>query len=197
MGTDSTNTYEEHARSFLQYRDKSKVGVRAASQWAKSLGLNAEVIEIACGGGIPVSQTLVDAGLKLWVIDSSPTLLDEFKDRFPDIPAQCGSILESDLFGRNFDAAISIGLIFLLCERDQIRMLHRVSEILLPNASFLFTAPLEAGTWTDVLTGHTCLSLGQDVYKKTLEQSGFRVIGNFEDSGKNNYYEAQKVVLTR
>lgn len=194
MSADSIGAYEKHARSFLQCRDASKVGVRVANQWACSLRPSANVIEIACGGGEPVTRTLVDNGLKLWAIDSSPTLLSVFKDRFPDIPVQCATVLESDYFCRTFDAAISIGLIFLLCERDQIKMLGRISEILRPGASFLFTAPVEVGTWTDVGTGHTCISLGQDVYESALEKSGFRVVARYEDSGKNNYYEAEKVV---
>jgi len=194
MSSDSIGAYEKHARKYLQCRDTSNVGVKVANRWALALKPCAKVIEIACGGGVPVTRILVDAGLKLWAIDSSPTLIAEFKDRFPDIPVQCTTVLESDYFRRKYDAAISIGLIFLLCESDQIKMLHRVSEILRPGASFLFTAPVEVGTWTDINTDHACISLGRDVYESALEQSGFRVLERYEDSGKNNYYEAEKVV---
>jgi len=194
VDTDSIDAYETHAQNFLQCRDASKVGVQAANRWAHSLRPGAKVIEIACGGGIPVTQILVDAGLKVWAIDSSPTLISVFKDRFPDIPAQCDTVMASDYFQRKYDAAISIGLIFLLSERDQIKMLDRVSEILHPRASFLFTAPVEVGSWSDISTGHTCKSLGREVYESALEQSGFRVVGCYEDSGKNNYYETEKIV---
>ncbi|MBT8360359.1 MAG: class I SAM-dependent methyltransferase [Desulfobacterales bacterium] len=194
MSTDSIDAYEKHARNFLQCRDDSKIGVHVANRWARSLRPRANVIEIACGGGVPVTQTLVDAGLRLWAIDSSPTLIAVFKDRFPDVPAQCATVLDCDYFQRKYDAAISIGLIFLLCERDQIRMLGRVSEILHPGTRFLFTAPVEVGTWTDANTGHPCISLGRDAYENALENSGFRVVGYYEDSGKNNYYEVEKVV---
>ena len=194
MSTDSIDAYEKHAQDFVRVRDTSKVGIQVANRWAQALRPSAEVIEIACGGGIPVTRTLVDAGLKVWAVDSSPSLISIFKNRFPDIPVQCETALESDFFQRDYDAAISIGLIFLLRKRDQIIMLHRVSEILRPGASFLFTAPIEVGTWTDVSTGHKCISLGHDVYESSLEQSGFRMVECYEDSGKNNYYEAEKVV---
>lgn len=192
MSTNSISAYEKHAQKFLQHRDKSTVGTQVTKQWAHSLIPNADVLEIACGGGIPVSQTLVNVGLKLWAIDSSHTLISIFKNRFPNIPAQCATVLESDFFLRDFDAAISIGLIFLLSEEDQINMLKRISKILRPRASFLFTAPIEKGTWIDVNTGHSCISLGQDAYESVLAQSGFRVMKCYEDSGKNNYYETQK-----
>lgn len=195
MSTDSIGVYEKYARKFLQCRDKSTVGIEVANQWARSLVPKSDVIEIACGGGIPVTQTLINAKLKLWVIDSSPTLLTVFKDRFPNVPVQCATVLESDFFQREYDAAISVGLIFLLRERDQIKMIDRVSEILRPGASFLFTAPIEKGTWIDVNTDHACISLGREIYEKALERSGFQVVGCYEDIGKNNYYEAEKVII--
>ena len=193
MSTDSVSAYENNAQAFLQCRDKSTVGIRVADQWARSLRPGADVIEIACGGGIPVTKILVDAGLNVWAIDSSPSLISVFKSRFPDVPVECSAVLQSDFYGRKFDAAISIGLIFLLGESDQLNMLKKVAEILRPGASFIFTAPMEAGAWTDVNTGHACISLGQTVYENELAQSGFRVIDHFEDSGKNHYYEAEKV----
>ena len=127
MDIDSISAYEINAQTFLQCRDKSTVGVRVADRWARSLRPGSEVIEIACGGGIPVTKMLVDAGLNVWAIDSSSTLISVFKNRFPDIPVKCDTVLESDYFRRKFHAAISIGLIFLLSERNQFNMLKRVS----------------------------------------------------------------------
>lgn len=192
MSLNSISAYEKHAQKFLQRRDKSTVGVQVTKQWARSLKPNAEVIEIACGGGIPVTQTLVNAKLKLWAIDSSRTLISIFQERFPEVPAQCATVLKSDFFLKKFDAAISIGLIFLLSEADQIKMIKRVSAILRPGASFLFTAPIEKGAWVDVNTGHSCISLGQDAYENALTKSGFQVMKRYEDNGKNNYYESER-----
>ena len=36
------------------------------------------VLEIGCGGGLPISRVLADAGLDRWAVDSSPTLVSEF-----------------------------------------------------------------------------------------------------------------------
>jgi cyclopropane fatty-acyl-phospholipid synthase-like methyltransferase len=191
--TDSITAYETHAQQFLRYRDRSEAGIQVVSTWANSLTPNADVLEIACGGGIPITRTLVDTGVNIWAIDASPTLMAVFKGRFPDIPAECVTVLESSYFQRKYDAAIAIGLIFLLGENDQLKMLERVSGILRPGASFLFTAPLETGTWADNITGHTCISLGRDAYETALAQAGFRVVRCHEDTGRNNYYEAEKI----
>ncbi|HEY0681987.1 MAG TPA: class I SAM-dependent methyltransferase [Steroidobacter sp.] len=189
----SANAYEAYAHEFLAARDRSMVGADIVSAWAKSLPAGTDVIEIACGGGYPVSRALLEAGVNLWAIDASPALLEKFRSRFPSIPTQCAPALECDYFGRKFGAAVSIGLIFLLEESEQVALLHRFSEILLPNGRLLFTAPIETCSWRDITTGHDCRSLGHARYIQILQEAGFRLVGTRVDKGKNNHYEAQKV----
>jgi len=190
---DAACFYETQALRYLDARDRSRVGVEIVQSWARSLPSGSTVVEIACGGGYPITQVLVDAGLPVWAIDISPTLLRQFRLRFPTIPTQCASALNSDYFGRTFEAAISIGLVFLLREDEQLAFLHRISEILVPRGRFLFTAPVETGTWQDVTTGLECWSLGRIAYTRALEHVGFRMIRTHVDEGANNYYEAEKI----
>lgn len=189
MTLDSVSAYENHARKFLNARDRSTIGICVIEQWAHSLPANSDVLEIACGGGIPVTRTLTLAGLKLWAVDSSPTLVSEFKLRFPDIPVECAHALDSNYFGQKFSAVISIGLIFLLCEDDQVRLIHRVSQLLMPSGRFLFTAPVEIGSWTDINTGHQCRSLGHERYESILREAQLRILDTYVDEGRNNYYD--------
>jgi cyclopropane fatty-acyl-phospholipid synthase-like methyltransferase len=193
MSADSASAYEKHARAFLSARDRWATGAEVVRQWAKSLGPATEVLEIGCGGGFPVTRVLADAGLKLWAVDSSPTLLSEFKARFPDIPVECSDALESTYFGRQFGAVIAIGLLFLLNAKEQAALIRRVSELIDAGGRFLFTAPLETGKWADTTTGHECRSLGRERYESILAEAGFRVVATYEDEGRNNYYEAERV----
>ncbi len=135
--------------------------------------------------------------MALWAVESSPTLAEQFRSRFPDIPIECARVQEAEFFARQFGAAIAIGLLFLLSEQDQIALIHRIAEILVPGARFLFTAPIETGTWKDITTGHECRSLGQQAYERTLNESGFRVIATYVDEGQNNYYEAERWTAER
>lgn len=185
--------YEMQALRYLDDRDRSRVGVEIVEHWARALPFGTPVVEIACGGGYPITQVLVDAGLAVWAIDTSPTLLRQFRLRFPMIPTQCASALASDYFGRTFEAIISIGLVSYLREDEQLAFIHRVSEILEPRGRFLFTAPVEMGMWQDVTTGLECWSLGRIGYTRALEDIGFRVIRTHVDEGENNYYEAEKI----
>ncbi len=193
MSRDSEKAYEIHARKYLRIRDKSAVGIDIIERWARLLDPGSDVLEIACGGGIPVTRTLMNAGVKIWAVDSSPTLVQAFRARFPSTPVQCARVQECDYFGRKFGAVVSIGLIFLLADDDQIELIHRVSEILVPGGRFLFTAPLEIGTWVDMTTGHECRSLGRERYEAALQESRFRLVGRYADEGKNNHYDAVRI----
>ncbi len=190
---DSATAYEKYARDFLRCRDPV-IGCKVVRQWVKTLPNEAEVIEIACGCGDPVTNELVAAGLQVWALDSSPTLVGEFKSRFTDIPIRCEKFQDSVFFCRTFDAAIAVGLVFLLPESEQASLIARVASVLVPGGRFLFTAPKESGSWKDITTGIKSLSLGQKRYQEILEQFGFQLLTTYEDEGKNNYYDAKKLI---
>lgn len=190
---DSAEAYEAHAREFLLGRDRSPIGAVVVDQWSRTLRKGAEVIELACGGGYPITRVLQTAGLDLWAVDSSPTLVAEFRSRFPTIPVQCARVQERDFFGREYEGAIAIGLLFLLSEMDQAALISRVSKILVSGGRFLFTAPIQYGIWHDLNTGLECTSLGQSRYQELLRNSGFRVLATYTDKGENNYYDVEMV----
>ncbi len=140
-----------------------------------------------------MTRALEAAGLQLWAVDASPTLLAEFQARFPSIPVRCERVQASSFFGRAFDAAIAIGLLFLLPEAEQAELIGKVARILVPGGRFLFMAPLQVGSWADLNTGLECRSLGQARYEELLARSGFRVAATHIDEGANHYYDAQKL----
>jgi cyclopropane fatty-acyl-phospholipid synthase-like methyltransferase len=193
MSADSASAYEKHAREFLDARDRSAIGAAVVEQWASSLSPGTAVLEIGCGGGLPVTRALVNAGLEVWAVDSSPTLLSEFGARFPNVPVECARALESTYFGRKFGAVISIGLMFLLSAEEQAALIRRASEVIVVGGRFLFTAPIEIGTWADTATGHGCRSLGRERYESILTEAGFRAVATYADEARNNYYDVEYV----
>ncbi len=190
---DPANGYEEHAREFLAARSYT-IGTGITRQWARSLPTEAAVLELGCGGGYPVTHALVDAGLNVWAVDASPTLLGKFRQRFPRIPTRCEAVQRSSFFGRTFDAVIAIGLLFLLSEADQMALIRRVATVLRSGGRFLFTAPVETGTWTDIITGRKSCSLGGERYEQALRDAGFALVATCIDEGRNNHYEAARVI---
>lgn len=187
----SALAYESCATQFLKARDRSDIGACVVRAWAENLAKSTEVLEIGCGGGYPVTRELVAADLRVWAIDSSATLLRTFRKRFPEVVTGCEKLQDSSFFDRKFDAAIAVGVVFLLPEDEQLRLLKRVASVLHPQGQFLFTAPVETGDWLDTNTGLQCRSIGVERYRFELSALGFESIESFTDRGGNHYYSCK------
>ncbi len=190
---DSANAYESNAVSFLKARDSSRIGANVVKQWANTLRSGASIVELGCGGGLPVTQVLHSLGFQINAIESSPTLVKEFQRRFPEITIECCKVQQSAFFNQTFDAAIAIGLVFLLPEKEQLELIANVAKILPASGRFLFTAPVEKGSWTDINTGSTCWSLGSAAYEDHFKVVGFELLTTYIDSGQNNYYDIELI----
>jgi SAM-dependent methyltransferase len=187
---DHANGYEEHAEAFMRSRHP-RIGQDVAREWARAFPPSATVLELGCGDGV-ISEVLVDAGLTLYAVDASPTLLRAFGERFPAAKVECATAEESTYFNRTFDGVIAVGLIFLLPEDAQRTVLSKVSDVLTSGGRFLFTAPRQACTWVDVLTKRESRSLGVEAYEGLLRSLSFEVSSGRVDEGENHYFFATK-----
>ena len=77
-----------------------------------------DFLELGGGSGQPVTKALVTAGLQVFAIDASPTLLDRFRQAFPSVETRCENVLSSNFFDRQFAAGVAVGLVFLLQENQ-------------------------------------------------------------------------------
>jgi 2-polyprenyl-3-methyl-5-hydroxy-6-metoxy-1,4-benzoquinol methylase len=193
--TDKSNGYEDHAATFIRCRSKGIDGVGASSvrRWASSLLPNATVLDVGCGAGDPISKALVDEGFTVYGIDASPSMVQIFKQAFPDSPVACEAAEDSSFFNRQFDAIISWGLIFLLPEETQEVVIQKMAIALSTGGKLLFTAPSQKMKWEDAITAIESISLGAERYKELLAASGLSLIEEFEDEGENHYYHAVRL----
>jgi 2-polyprenyl-3-methyl-5-hydroxy-6-metoxy-1,4-benzoquinol methylase len=190
MPDDGANGYEEYAEIFMRARNL-KIGLSVMRKWASQLAPGSELLELGCGHGV-ISQVLLEAGVKLSVVDASPTLLREFHSRFPGVEVECSTAQKSELLSRTYDGVVAWGLIFLFAEIDQRSVLRRAADALRPNGRLVFTAPNEALTWKDSITETPSLSLGATVYEALLRDLGLDVSSGVIDEGGNCYYEGIK-----
>jgi SAM-dependent methyltransferase len=189
--SDRSNGWEAVAAQLIELRSPT-IGVSTLHRWIASLPVPGAVLDLGCGAGIPVSEALVNAGFDVYGIDAAPSLVAAFRQRFPTAHAACETVEDSPFFDRSFDAAVAIGLLFLLPERRQRDVVRRVADVLKPGGRFLFTAPVEGGTWPDSLTGRPSVSLGLDGYKAAIDDAGLTLVGEYLDEGENHYYDARK-----
>ena len=189
---DKSNGYEQVAEVF-ESRRQSQVGAVEVRNWAATLPQGAAVLDLGCGHGVPITETLVQQGCDVYAVDASPRLVAAFRDRFPDVPVVCEAIEDSALFDRLFDGAVAWGVMFLLPIDIQARVIAKVSQALKPGASFLFTSPGVECSWPDMLTGQESISPGAAAYRRMLEAEGFRLTKEFQDEDENHYYIATKI----
>jgi 2-polyprenyl-3-methyl-5-hydroxy-6-metoxy-1,4-benzoquinol methylase len=191
-GADPANGYEAVAAEFMARRGRSDIGVATVRAWARSLPQGGTILDLGCGHGVPIARALADDGFDVSGIDAAPTLVAAFRRRFPAARVACEAVEASAFFGRTFDGVVAIGLVFLLPADAQRNFVRRAALALNPGGGLLFTAPTETGTWTDVLTGHTSLSLGDDAYRAAIAGAGLVLAGEAVDEGGNHYYHAHR-----
>ena len=185
---DKSNGYEDNAVTFIRCRSKGINGVGATSvrQWARTLPLNATVLDIGCGGGDPISKALADEGLTVYGIDASPSMVQIFKQNFPDSPVACEAVEDSSFFNRQFDAIIAWGLMFLLPKQIQEIVIPKMASALYAGGKLLFTAPSRKMKWEDAITDIESISLGAERYKAFIAASGLSIIEEFDEEGENH-----------
>jgi SAM-dependent methyltransferase len=191
---DKSNGYEEVASEFIAGRGRNSlgIGVSAVADWSRMLPAGATVLDLGCGTGVPISQTLLDRGFNVYGVDASPTMVAGFRARYPTVPVACAAAEDSDFFGRIFDGVVAWGLFFLLDAEVQCRLIAKVAAVLPRGGRLLFTAPSQSCSWADAMTGRSAISLGHESYRNSLEAEGMSLIGTGRDEGENHYYFAQK-----
>lgn len=162
---DRSNGYEAVSEEFLAYRGNTStrsigIGVNAVRKWAKRLPPGSSVIDLGCGPGLPLTVVLVEEGLDVFGVDAAPSLVAAFQRNLPGTPIICEAVEESGFFDRTFDAALAIGLMFLLKAEDQHRLIRRFADILVPGGRLLFTSTAKPAIWNDAMTGLESISLG-------------------------------------
>jgi 2-polyprenyl-3-methyl-5-hydroxy-6-metoxy-1,4-benzoquinol methylase len=184
----SPSNYQDHATTFTRRRECNEIGVATVLAWSKRLKQQSTILDLGCGSGKPIATSLAHCGFRMFGIDASETLIAAYRAQVPDAHARCEDVEHSSFFDIQFDAVISIGLIFLLPEAAQVQLIRRAALIVKPGGHFLFTAPIQKHQWQDVLTGTPSLSLGRTSYVNIAHEAGFQLEQEWSDEGENHYY---------
>lgn len=152
----------------------------------------AAILDLGCGHGVPISQALLESGFERYGVDASRSLVEEFRRRFPRAHVAHEAVEDSAFFNRTFNAVVAVGLMFLLSPDVQEALVHRVASVLHAGGRFLFTAPEQACSWVDVLTGQRSHSVGWEHYERVARNVGFTLAATYRDEGDNHYFDFVK-----
>ena len=188
-----TSDYEAHAQEFMKHRECSEIGASTVLAWSHSLPSQASILDLGCGSGQPIAIALARAGFTMHGIDTSTTLVKAYREKLPQAQVMCESVEDSTFFHRQFDAVIAIGLMFLLDENVQTKLIRKVASHLRNGGQFLFTAPTQIHQWQDVLTGARARSLGAEAYISLCREVGLELTSELVDEGENHYFLFTKI----
>ena len=188
--------YERHARAWEESRGPNlEIERKWLDRFTGMLPRGGAVLDIGCGTGDPIGRHLLSSDFDLTGIDSSATLIEMAKSRFPIAEWHVGDMRELAL-GRAFHGLIAWHSIFHLTADDQRGLFPRLARHARSGTVLLFTSGWEAGVSIGVFEGDPLYhaSLDPYEYRQLLTANGFEVVAYHErdpDAGEATVWLAR------
>ncbi|HCI80887.1 MAG TPA: SAM-dependent methyltransferase [Ktedonobacter sp.] len=177
--------YERYAHEWDADRNRTNWNDRGwHDRFATCLTEGATVLDLGCGSAMPVAHHLVQHGLRVTGVDTSPTLIALCRERFPD-QEWVVSDMRAVAFGRQFDGILGWDSFFFLPHDDQRNMFKVFADHAAPSAYLMFNTGTKYGEAMGEYRGELLYhaSLDSAEYQMLLDQWGFDVVAHtVEDS---------------
>lgn len=145
------------------------------------LNSGARVLDIGCGGGIPICRELASK-CEVTGVDISPVQIAQAKGNVPDVRFLCGDIMSMSFPDGSFDAVTSFYAVFHIPKEEHEELFRRIYSWLKPGGFIMVTLSLEdeEAYTEDDFFGVTMYwsNFGIAQYEKMLKVIGFRLIKN-------------------
>jgi SAM-dependent methyltransferase len=141
------------------------------------LGHGASVLDLGCGSGRPVARHMVERGLRVVGVDSSPTMISFCSDRLPDQEWIIADMRQLAL-GRRFDGILAWDSFFHLGYDDQRRMFAIFADHTSVGTILMFNTGPQHGEAIGEYGGDPLYhaSLSPIEYEERAERFGFQVL---------------------
>ena len=168
--------YERHAKNWDTDRGRHLVEKPWLNHFLSLVPPGGSILDIGCGSAEPIARFFVEHGYELTGADSSPSLIDICKRRFPTQRWIVADMRELELGGQ-FNGLIAWDSLFHLRPEDQRRMFPLFRKHSAPNAALLFTSGPAGGEVIGEYRGEPLYhgSLERAEYRELLDQNGFAV----------------------
>ena len=170
--------YEKHAVAWDRDRQSNCWNDKVwHDRFIGRLGKDAKVLDLGCGSGRPVAQHMVQHGLRVTGVDSSPTMISFCRDRLPDQEWIVADMKQLALH-RRFDGILAWDSFFHLNCDDQRQMFPIFRAHAKPGAPLLFTSGPQHGEAIGSFCGEPLYhaSLSPDEYRALFAENGFECV---------------------
>jgi SAM-dependent methyltransferase len=178
--------YEKHATTWDADRRKADWNDKHwHGRFVEMLPQSARVLDLGCGGGIPVASNLAEHAVRVTGVDSSPAMISLCCARLPEhewIVADMRSVS----LRRSFDGVLAWDSFFHLKPDDQRRMFPIFAAHAEKTAMLMFNTGPAFGEGIGSYRGDPLYhaSLDPDEYERLLVANGFVVVDHVVEDAK-------------
>jgi predicted TPR repeat methyltransferase len=170
--------YEKHATAWDA--DRRRFGWNDQGwhdRFIDRLAVGADVLDLGCGGGLPVAAHLSERGMRVTGIDASPTMISLCRSRLPDHEWIVADMRTLSL-GRRFGGILAWDSFFHLDHDAQRGMFRVFAAHPSSGALLMFNTGTDHGEGIGSYRGDPLYhaSLASSEYETLIDQSGFEVI---------------------
>lgn len=179
--------YERRAAAYDELRDRSLMERAWLDRFLELVGPAAPeraILDLGCGMGEPIARHLIERGYAVTGVDSSASMIDRCRRRFPAQTWRVADMRELtfDRFAgfAGFAGIVAWDSLFHLSRDDQRRFIERVADFAAPGAALMFTSGSEDGEAIGEFCGEPLFHASLDVaeYRRRLVDAGFIVREN-------------------
>ncbi len=188
--------YDRNAATWEAARGPSKV----RGSIVEGLPAGASVLDLGCGSGDPIARHLVQRGLSVTGVDSSPAMIELCRARLPGAEFHVAD-MRCLALQRRFDAILAWDSVFHLTADDQTRMFPIFARHAGPAAVLMFTSGPARGEAIGSFAGEPLYhaSLDPEEYRELLRRHGFAVVRHVSEDpacGGHTVWLARQVRLS-
>src|SRR5207342_1130917 len=169
--------YEENAAAWDAQRGRDLFERPWLERFCALLPPGGEVLDVGCGMGEPIASWLLSRGFEVTGVDSSPSLIELCRTRFPG-HAWVACDMRALELGRGFHGLLAWHSFFHLSPADQPPMFERFAAHLSPGGAPMFTSGWDEGEAIGEWQGEPLYhgSLDSAEYRALLATNGFEVV---------------------
>ncbi len=169
--------YDKVASVYLANRDRLKSG-KYIQQLLKYLPKKSRILDLGCGAGVPVDDTLLKAGHTVVGIDISNEQIKLARKKCPEGEYQVGDIRELREGEYKAEAVVSFYTIFHISRDKQAGILKIMASYLVSGGWLLITMGDRKFEGEHILHGVKMWSsqYGTAKNRQLVEQAGFKII---------------------
>ncbi len=168
--------YERHAREFDRDRGRALQEKAWLDRFLGFVPPSGTILDIGCGMAEPIANYFIQSGRQVVGVDSSPSMIDLCRSRFPRSEWRVADMRELAL-GRRFDGIVAWDSFFHLSMADQRGMFPRFAAHARTGAPLLFTSGSLEGEAIGSCLRRAPVSLEPESLRIPTAARGKRILG--------------------